>query len=124
MVAPKLTDDARATLAASPEEFLKTYGDEFINAVTFGAALYLVIEINTHSESEAQRMRVDASESGGAVAGSIEVNEVLNRISNENRMSIQISSVGVDKPPPVQRPSVESIYQYIDKVFEWLNNFK
>jgi hypothetical protein len=129
LVQPRLIDSGREdsawqALSRSPAEFRKTYGDEFVDRVTYGGALYVLIEIVTQSAAEAQSMRIAASGASGPVSASTEVQRKLNSVTNENRLSSRTFSVGIEGEIPLQRPvAQESFYQYLDRLFQYFNTF-
>jgi hypothetical protein len=120
---PTFTDTAKDVLSKSTDSFLTTYGDLFTRAITFGGALYLFIQIQANSDAEAQEMRLTASGSAGPIQGSGELTQKLNSITKDNRLSVRAFTVGVINEAPEQRPDQQSIYEYIDTIFAFLNNF-
>jgi hypothetical protein len=123
LVTPTLTTSAQDVLRASPIEFRRMYGDECVNAVTFGGALYVLIEAQASSDAEAKSSRTAARGAAGPVSGSIDVQQRLSQVAKENRLASKTVSIGVANPPPLQRPAEETFFQYIDRLFDYFNSF-
>lgn len=123
LVNPTLDEDAARLLDASPEEFLRMFGDQFVSRIIMGGCVYLLVKIEASSEEEHRRMRAAASGSYGSVEGSIEVNQQLERISRGNRLELQAHRIGAEEAAPSQRPE-ENAFNYIDRVFDYMNNYR
>ncbi|UCI32146.1 hypothetical protein [Mesorhizobium sp. B4-1-4] len=124
LVNASLTETALTLLKTSREDFLRTYGDEFVNSVEYGGILFVLIEIQIESRSETERLRAAVSGSSGPVSGSADVNSILAKASGENSINLQVSSVGLNESLPAHRPEKETVTKYIDGVFDFCNNFR
>jgi hypothetical protein len=101
------------------------YGDEFVNAVTYGGALYVLIGLQTNNQDEFQQFSAAAQASAGSVWVSADVTQKLRSITSDERFSFKTFAVGTDNAPPAQLPTdSKSISDFLDKIFQYMNDFR
>ncbi|MFC5460742.1 hypothetical protein [Massilia niabensis] len=119
VVTPTLTSKAKQELDANPDQFLRLYGDMFVNEVVLGGAVYVLVEFSTQSLVEFQAVRMSAGLETGPVSGSVDFLERIERVRKGTTFSLNAHQIGVTTTPP-QRQGSETITAYVTRMFAYM----
>jgi hypothetical protein len=103
-------------------DFIEDYGSYYINRITFGGRLQIVLQWNFASSSEAEHFKstIDAKY-GDKAKGEAEFQRTLKQVFTQEGGTLQVNKVGGG--PDVPQPPLNPNDAYIQELFDFIQRF-